>query len=219
MPSNVSQGAEGHRARLRHRDHLLRSDGGLRRRDPPGARRSSRRTRTRTSTPTSTRTRRTRSRTTTARAPRSSTPSATASRTSSPGLGTTGTMMGTTRRLQEHARPIRCVAVEPAEALHGLEGLKHLASSLVPPIYDAARPRRDHAASRPRTAGTWPIASRARRGSTSGTRRAPTSSRRSRSPSELQREQGGGCVVADRLRPRRPLLRADEVGAALRLVG
>ncbi len=56
------------------------------------------------------------------------------------GLGTTGTMMGTTRRLKEHTRPIRCVAVEPADALHGLEGLKHLASSLVPPIYDPSVP-------------------------------------------------------------------------------
>jgi cysteine synthase B len=56
------------------------------------------------------------------------------------GLGTTGTMMGTTRRLKEHSRPIRCIAVEPAEALHGLEGLKHLATSIVPPIYDASVP-------------------------------------------------------------------------------
>jgi S-sulfo-L-cysteine synthase (O-acetyl-L-serine-dependent) len=56
------------------------------------------------------------------------------------GLGTTGTMMGTTRRLKEHSRPVWCIAVEPSEALHGLEGLKHLASSLVPPIYDAKVP-------------------------------------------------------------------------------
>jgi cysteine synthase B len=56
------------------------------------------------------------------------------------GLGTTGTMMGTSRRLKEHTRPIQCIAVEPSEALHGLEGLKHLASSLVPPIYDATVP-------------------------------------------------------------------------------
>jgi cysteine synthase B len=56
------------------------------------------------------------------------------------GLGTTGTMMGTTRRLKEHHRPIRCVAVEPSEALHGLEGLKHLESSIVPAIYDAKVP-------------------------------------------------------------------------------
>lgn len=52
------------------------------------------------------------------------------------GLGTTGTMTGTARRLKEHHRPIRCIAVQPDSALHGLEGLKHLESSLVPTIYD-----------------------------------------------------------------------------------
>jgi cysteine synthase B len=56
------------------------------------------------------------------------------------GLGTSGTMMGTARRLKEHSRPIRCVAVQPAEALHGLEGLKHMATSIVPPIFDPSRP-------------------------------------------------------------------------------
>jgi cysteine synthase B len=54
------------------------------------------------------------------------------------GLGTSGTIMGTSKRLREHARPIKCIAVEPADALHGLEGLKHLPSSLVPGIHDAA---------------------------------------------------------------------------------
>ncbi|CAN5924080.1 cysteine synthase family protein [soil metagenome] len=52
------------------------------------------------------------------------------------GLGTSGTMMGTARRLHEHHRPIRCVAVEPDSPMHGLEGLKHMATSLVPAIYD-----------------------------------------------------------------------------------
>jgi cysteine synthase B len=61
------------------------------------------------------------------------------------GLGTTGTIMGCARRLKEWTRPIECIAVEPAEALHGLEGLKHLATSLVPPIYDARVPDRTHA--------------------------------------------------------------------------
>ncbi len=56
------------------------------------------------------------------------------------GLGTSGTMMGTTRRLKEHDARIRCIAVEPAEALHGLEGLKHMATSMVPAIYDASLP-------------------------------------------------------------------------------
>jgi S-sulfo-L-cysteine synthase (O-acetyl-L-serine-dependent) len=56
------------------------------------------------------------------------------------GLGTSGTAMGTTRRLHEHPRKIQCVAVEPAEALHGLEGLKHMASSIQPQIYDPTVP-------------------------------------------------------------------------------
>ena len=56
------------------------------------------------------------------------------------GLGTSGTAMGTIRRLKEHSRPITCVAAEPAEALHGLEGLKHMASSIVPNIYDSSLP-------------------------------------------------------------------------------
>jgi cysteine synthase B len=56
------------------------------------------------------------------------------------GLGTSGTCMGTTRRLREHARKIECIAVEPAEALHGLEGLKHMGSSIVPEIFDPKLP-------------------------------------------------------------------------------
>lgn len=54
------------------------------------------------------------------------------------GIGTSGTIVGTSRRLHEHSRPVHCVAVEPTEALHGLEGLKHLPSSLVPAIHDGA---------------------------------------------------------------------------------
>lgn len=51
------------------------------------------------------------------------------------GIGTTGTIMGTGRRLKEHDRRVQIVAVEPDDALHGLEGLKHLASSIVPGIW------------------------------------------------------------------------------------
>lgn len=54
------------------------------------------------------------------------------------GVGTSGTIMGTSRRLREHPRPIRCIAVEPDDALHGLEGLKHLPSSLVPAIHQGS---------------------------------------------------------------------------------
>lgn len=56
------------------------------------------------------------------------------------GLGTSGTCMGVTRRLHEHSRKITCVAAQPAESLHGLEGLKHMPSSLVPEIFDPQLP-------------------------------------------------------------------------------
>jgi cysteine synthase B len=51
------------------------------------------------------------------------------------GIGTGGTIMGTGRYLKEVNPAIRIVAVEPDDALHGLEGLKHMASSIVPGIY------------------------------------------------------------------------------------
>jgi len=52
------------------------------------------------------------------------------------GLGTSGTFMGTTRRLKELKPSVKCVSLEPDAALHGLEGLKHMASAIVPGIYD-----------------------------------------------------------------------------------
>lgn len=51
------------------------------------------------------------------------------------GIGTAGTIMGTGRGLKARNREIKVIAVEPAEELHGLEGLKHMASSIVPRIY------------------------------------------------------------------------------------
>lgn len=56
------------------------------------------------------------------------------------GMGTSGTIMGVTRRLREHTRPIASIAIEPAEPLHGLEGLKHMGSSVVPGVYDPSVP-------------------------------------------------------------------------------
>ena len=50
------------------------------------------------------------------------------------GLGTSGTFVGTARRLKEHDPAIRAIAVMPEE-FHGLEGLKHLPSSIVPAIW------------------------------------------------------------------------------------
>ena len=53
-------------------------------------------------------------------------------------LGTSGTFMGTARRLKELNPAIRVYAVEPDSPLHGLEGMKHMATARVPGIYDPA---------------------------------------------------------------------------------
>jgi cysteine synthase B len=53
------------------------------------------------------------------------------------GLGTSGTFMGTTRRLKELNPAIRCISLQPDASFHGLEGWKHMATAIVPPIYDA----------------------------------------------------------------------------------
>jgi cysteine synthase B len=56
------------------------------------------------------------------------------------GLGTSGTFMGTTRRLRElsggQEKPVRCISMQPDSPFNGLEGLKHMATAIVPPIYD-----------------------------------------------------------------------------------
>lgn len=53
-------------------------------------------------------------------------------------LGTTGTFVGTIRRLREYDPRVRAVALQPDSPLHGLEGVKHLATAMVPGIYDAS---------------------------------------------------------------------------------
>jgi len=52
------------------------------------------------------------------------------------GLGTSGTFVGTTRRLKELNPMIRAVSMQPDTPLHGLEGMKHMATAIVPGIYD-----------------------------------------------------------------------------------
>jgi len=52
------------------------------------------------------------------------------------GLGTSGTVVGAGRYLHERNPRVRVIAVEPDEPLHGLEGMKHMASAMVPEIYD-----------------------------------------------------------------------------------
>jgi cysteine synthase B len=54
------------------------------------------------------------------------------------GMGTSGTFMGVTRRLKKYNPAIQCVSMQPDSPLHGLEGMKHMASALVPGIYDPA---------------------------------------------------------------------------------
>jgi len=53
------------------------------------------------------------------------------------GLGTSGTFMGTTRRLRELNPAIKCISMQPDSPFNGFEGLKHMATAIVPPIYDA----------------------------------------------------------------------------------
>ncbi len=52
------------------------------------------------------------------------------------GVGTSGTLMGTGRRLKEFNPSIQIISIEPYESLHGLEGMKHMETSIIPKIYD-----------------------------------------------------------------------------------
>src|SRR5215831_16270897 len=54
------------------------------------------------------------------------------------GLGTSGTFTGISRRLKEHNPQVMAIALQPDSPLHGIEGLKHLATARVPGIYDPA---------------------------------------------------------------------------------
>jgi S-sulfo-L-cysteine synthase (O-acetyl-L-serine-dependent) len=59
-------------------------------------------------------------------------------------LGTSGTFVGCTRRLRELNRKIQCISLQPDSPFHGLEGLKHMATAIVPKIYDPALADEDH---------------------------------------------------------------------------
>ena len=52
------------------------------------------------------------------------------------GLGTAGTFTGTVRRLKEYNSRVRAISMQPDSPLHGLEGMRHMATALVPGIYD-----------------------------------------------------------------------------------
>jgi S-sulfo-L-cysteine synthase (O-acetyl-L-serine-dependent) len=53
-------------------------------------------------------------------------------------LGTSGTFVGTTRRLKELNPRVQCISLQPDSSFHGIEGAKHMASAIVPRIYDPA---------------------------------------------------------------------------------
>ncbi|HVN18399.1 MAG TPA: cysteine synthase family protein [Dongiaceae bacterium] len=53
-------------------------------------------------------------------------------------LGTSGTFVGTTRRLKELNPSVQCISLQPDSSFHGIEGAKHMASAIVPKIYDPA---------------------------------------------------------------------------------
>jgi cysteine synthase B len=53
-------------------------------------------------------------------------------------MGTSGTFMGNSRRLRKEIPGIRCISAQPSSGFHGLEGLKHMPTAIVPGIYDPA---------------------------------------------------------------------------------
>ena len=63
------------------------------------------------------------------------------------GLGTSGTFVGTSRRLKEFKPSVRCISFQPDSPFHGLEGLKHMASAIQPAIYDPSIANEDLAVS------------------------------------------------------------------------
>ncbi|MEZ4272624.1 MAG: pyridoxal-phosphate dependent enzyme [Myxococcota bacterium] len=63
------------------------------------------------------------------------------------GLGTSGTCMGAGRYIREQLPKAKIVAFQPDSPFHGLEGMKHMQSAIVPKIYDAAVPHEDRTCS------------------------------------------------------------------------
>jgi len=124
------------------------------------------------------------------------------------GIGTGGTVMGAGRGLKARRPDAQVVAVEPAEALHGLEGLKHMASSIVPAIY--REEELDRKLSIPTDAG-WDMAERLVReeGLLAGHSSGAAAAGALQVARELSRAGHGGVVVtlfpdrADRYLPLR----------------
>ncbi len=95
------------------------------------------------------------------------------------GLGTSGTFMGTTRRLKEYSSGIECISMQPDSAFHGLEGMKHMASAIVPAIYDPGLADRNVRRWKPRPPTRWRSGWHVKRVFWLGFQRPPTLRRRS----------------------------------------
>lgn len=107
------------------------------------------------------------------------------------GLGTSGTLMGVGRYLRTHNPDIELIAVQPDDAFHGIEGLKHLPTSIVPGIFDASLPDRTV---RVRTEEAY--ATTRQLGLGFGLLVGPSSGAAAFAARQLASELGQGCVVA-----------------------
>ncbi len=139
MPSNVSKERKRILSAYRRNSHLHRSRRRLRRCDPQGAGDCVPRSRRNITTPISIPTTPTGARImpTEQRMKYGCRPQG-ASLILSAILGTSGTFVGTSRRLKELNPAIRCISLQPDSPFHGIEGTKHMETSIVPKIYDAS---------------------------------------------------------------------------------
>ena len=140
LPANASHGAEAHSEGVRRGNHLHRSGGRVRRRDPKVPRslqsepervflprpiqQSGQLAGALSTRPASRFCEQTEGRLTHFVA----------------SMGTSGTCMGVTRRLRQDAPHVKCYSAQPASGFHGLEGLKHMPTAIVPGIYDESLP-------------------------------------------------------------------------------
>ncbi len=107
------------------------------------------------------------------------------------GLGTTGTLMGAGRYLRECDPRVELIAVEPDDGFHGIEGLKHLPTAILPGLYDPSLPSRTV---RVRTEAAYDMTRRlARR---YGLLVGPSSGAAAWAVERLASELQAGCLVA-----------------------
>jgi cysteine synthase B len=106
------------------------------------------------------------------------------------GLGTTGTLMGTGRYLRERRQDVRLIAVEPDSGFHGIEGLKHIPSAIVPGLYE---PKLLHRTVRVRTEESYEMTRRLAR--EMGYLVGPSSGAAAAAAARIASELDEGCIV------------------------